>query len=98
MLTDGISQDPVSRQALLLKARGVEVFAVGIGRALKRRQLLQIAHDRQHVSVVSFRGLDRLSKAIRSQICQIITPTGMYVAENSAGPLILYPLCFASHI
>ena len=76
MLTDGISQDRVGRQAALLKARGVEVFAVGIGRALKRRQLLQIAKDSRHVSVVSFRGLATLSKAIRSKICQIITPTG----------------------
>ena len=76
MLTDGISQDRVGRQASLLKARGVEVFAVGIGRALKRRQLLQIAKDSRHVSVVSFRGLATLSKAIRSKICQIITPTG----------------------
>ena len=76
MLTDGISQDRVSRQAALMKARGVEVFVVGIGKALKRRQLLQIAQDRQHVSVVSFRGLATLSRAIRSKICQIITPTG----------------------
>ena len=82
MLTDGISQDRVTRQALLLKARGVEVFAVGIGKALKRRQLLQIASDRQHVSVVSFRGLKTLSKAIRTKICQIITPTGLYFLKQ----------------
>lgn len=76
MLTDGISQDRVARQASLLKAKGVEVFAVGIGRALKRRQLLQIATDRNHISVVSFRGLAALSKMMRSKICQLVRPTG----------------------
>lgn len=76
MLTDGISQDRVGRQASLLKAKGVEVFVVGIGRALKRRQLLQIATDRNHVSVVSFRELAALSKMIRSKICQLVQPTG----------------------
>ena len=76
MLTDGISQDRVARQASLLRAKQVEIFTVGIGQALKRRQLLQIATDRNHVSVVSFRGLATLSKAIRSKICQVVTPTG----------------------
>lgn len=79
MLTDGISQDRVARQASLLRAKQVEIFTVGIGQALKRRQLLQIATDRNHVSVVSFRGLASLSKAIRSKICQVITPTGKYM-------------------
>lgn len=79
MLTDGISQDRIDREASLMKGKGVEVFTVGIGRALKRRQLLQIATDRNHVSVVSFRGLATLSKAIRSKICQLITPTGLYL-------------------
>lgn len=80
MLTDGISQDRVARQASLMRAKGVEVFTVGIGRALKRRQLLQIATDRNHVSVVSFRGLATLSKAIRSKICQLIKPTGWCIS------------------
>ena len=80
MLTDGISQDRVARQASLLRAKQVEIFTVGIGQALKRRQLLQIATDRNHVSVVSFRGLATLSKAIRSKICQLITPTGLYMS------------------
>lgn len=75
MITDGISQDRVARQASLLKANGVELFVVGIGKVLKMRQLLQIATDRQHISVVSFRGLAALSRAIRSKICQIITPS-----------------------
>lgn len=83
MLTDGISQDRVARQASLLRAKKVEIFTVGIGRALKRRQLLQIATDRNHVSVVSFRGLATLSKAIRSKICQLITPTGWYMSLSS---------------
>ena len=91
MLTDGISQDPVSRQAALLKAQGVEVFVVGIGKALKRRQLLQIANDRQHFSVASFRGLATLSNAIRSKICQIITPPGLCI-----GSLIRKNSCYYS--
>ena len=91
MLTDGISQDPVSRQAALLKAQGVEVFVVGIGKALKRRQLLQIANDRQHFSVASFRGLATLSNAIRSKICQVITPPGLCI-----GSLIRKNSCYYS--
>ena len=75
LLTDGISKDSVTREASLLKASGVEVFAIGIGRALRTSQLFQIAKDRQHVFTASFRGLAALSKTMRSKICQI-GPTG----------------------
>ena len=76
LLTDGRSKDRVTQEASLLKASGVEVFAIGIGRALSTSQLLQIAKDRHHVSTVSFRGLAALSSELKSKICQTVGPTG----------------------
>lgn len=76
MLTDGLSKDGVRREASLLKTRDVEVFAVGIGKAVRLSQLLQIATDRQHVSFVSFRALATLSSSMKAKICQRVGPTG----------------------
>lgn len=76
LLTDGLSKDGVRREASLLKTRDVEVFAVGIGKAVRLSQLLQIATDRQHVSFVSFRALATLSSSMKAKICQRVGPTG----------------------
>ena len=69
-MTDGISQDRVQRPALALKSHGVWVFALGIGRRYRRRQLQQIATNRRYVFTANFRGLNRVARRISRKICR----------------------------
>lgn len=70
VVTDGISQDEVSSAASRMKASGVEVFAIGLGKRFRRRQLLQMATDRNHVLTVSFSALMTLILNLKNQVCQ----------------------------
>lgn len=70
LLTDGMSQDRVGPAASRIKATGVEVFAIGLGKKFKRRQLLQLATDQNHVLTVSFGTLMTLILKLKNQVCQ----------------------------
>ncbi len=69
-MTDGISQDRVRRPALALRNQGVWVFALGIGRRYRRRQLQQIASNRRYVFTANFRSLTRVSRRIATKLCR----------------------------
>lgn len=70
LITDGISQDRVGPAASRLKATGTEVFAVGVGKNYRRRQLYHIATDRKHVVTTSFSMLMTIILALKKQVCQ----------------------------
>ena len=52
------------------KASGVEVFAIGLGKKVKHRQLRLIATDRNHVMTTSFSTLMTLILKLKNQICR----------------------------
>ena len=70
LMTDGVSQDRVGPAASRMKATGVEVFAIGLGRKFKRRQLQQMATDQNHVLTVSFSALMTSILKLKNQVCQ----------------------------
>ena len=69
VMTDGRSQDRVSRPARALKRRGVEIFAVGIGKRYNIRQLFQIASSKRHVYTAGFRNLASIVRVIKTKAC-----------------------------
>ncbi|EDO50081.1 predicted protein, partial [Nematostella vectensis] len=75
VLTDGKSQDSVGQPAAFIKNQGVELFAIGVGRNYRRRDLNQIA-SRGNVFTAKFENLGRIIGAIKSKVCrpQPITP------------------------
>ena len=70
VMTDGISQDRVRRPALALKSQGVRVFALGIGRRYRRRELHQIATNERYVFTANFRSLNQAARRISRKICR----------------------------
>ena len=70
VMTDGISQDRVRRPALALKSQGVRVFALGIGRRYRRRELHQIATNGRYVFTANFRSLNQAARRISRKICR----------------------------
>lgn len=75
VLTDGKSQDLVRSPASRLRARGCEIFVLGIGRGYKKSQLKQIATDSSHIFTVSFRSLGKVIQNIKTKACQKPLPT-----------------------
>ena len=69
VMTDGRSQDRVSRPSRALKRRRVEIFAVGIGKRYNIRQLFQIASSRRHVYTAGFRNLASIVRVIKTKAC-----------------------------
>lgn len=63
------SRDRVERAARLLKRNGVEVFVVGIGRRVKRTELIKIATSGLHVFTVTLRTLSAVLDTIRLKAC-----------------------------
>ena len=69
VMTDGHSQDRVSRPARALKRLGIEIFAVGIGKHYNIRQLFQIASSKRHVYTAGFRNLASIVRVIKKKAC-----------------------------
>lgn len=70
LITDGISQDRVGPASTRLKGTGAEVFAVGVGKKYRRRQLFQIATDQNHVLTTSFSMLMTVILKLKNHVCQ----------------------------
>lgn len=70
LFTDGMSQDRVGPAASRMKATGAEVFAIGLGKKYRRRQLQEIATDQYHVMTVSFGLLMSIIQKLKNQVCQ----------------------------
>ena len=71
LVTDGVSFDDVSRPALELKRRGIEVFCLGVGKDVNEAQLDLIASDpkENHVFLAPLNDADALIGRIQREIC-----------------------------
>lgn len=72
LVTDGSSTDDVSRPAIELKRRGIEVFCLGVGQDVNKTQLNVIASEpsKEHVFLAPFNDADTLMEKIQKGICQ----------------------------
>lgn len=70
LVTDGKSYDRVARPAAVLRNMGVEVFALGVGRRISMKQLIQIASNRRHIFTANFRNLGSFVRAIKQKACK----------------------------
>ena len=78
VLTDGKSRDDVRLGSSGLKATGVEVIVIAIGRRVNTAQLLQIASSPSHVLRANFRSLQTLIRKIKRKACsRAPRPIGM---------------------
>ena len=69
VFVSGRSRDRVERAARALKRIGVEVFVVGIGRGVTRKELIKIATNGVHVFTTSLRTLSAVLYTIRNKAC-----------------------------
>lgn len=79
VLTDGVSRNTqeTRREAALLKAQGIHVFAIGIGNALDTNELEAIGSDPKetHVhEVADFNVLNRIRNKLAFQVCKAQGP------------------------
>ena len=70
-MTDGRSEDDVSRPAKMLKAQGVKIFCIAIGRYINGKQLDTIASmpRRTHIFTGDWRHLQLIINPVRDAIC-----------------------------
>lgn len=83
LVTDGSSTDDVSRPAIELKRRGIEVFCLGVGRDVNKTQLDVIASEpaKDHVFLAPFNDADTLMERIQKGICQSANRSGELLNE-----------------
>jgi hypothetical protein len=78
VITDGKSKSPgdTINQANIAKAEGITVIALGVGTAIFRDELRQIAtSERKVFEVADFKTLHQIISAMRDLICQSKGPT-----------------------
>lgn len=69
MFVSARSRDRVERAARVLRRIGVELFVVGIGRGVKRTELIKIATNGMHAFTTSLRTLSAVLDTIRLKAC-----------------------------
>lgn len=69
VLTDGKSQDDVSRPARNLRKAGVRIIAVGTGTRFSVTQLRQIATGRRSVFTSNFKSMLNIVRLIKRKAC-----------------------------
>lgn len=69
VFVSGRSRDSVERAARALRRIGVEVFVVGIGRRVSRKELMKIATNGLHVFTASLSTLSTVLDTIRNKAC-----------------------------
>lgn len=72
VITDGASQDSVTKPAADLRNSGVTIFCVGVGPGFNVAQLNDMATDpdSDHVFKVDFKSLDTIVNKIKDMVCQ----------------------------
>jgi collagen type VI alpha len=85
LITDGVSYDDVTRPALELKRRGVEIFVVGVGRNIVRNELESIGSTPadEHVVMTSYDFSDAMLEDIKHRICLSAQRKGTFVTRHS---------------
>ncbi|XP_032219271.2 uncharacterized protein LOC5518731 isoform X2 [Nematostella vectensis] len=71
LITDGVSYDDVTKPAVQLQHKGVEIFCVGVGDNVVRKELETIASSPQsdHVIMTSYNMLEATLEQIKQKVC-----------------------------
>lgn len=101
VLTDGKSQDEVSRAAEAARKKGVILFAIGVGSATEEAQLRDIANkpfSKYVFSVEDYKAISRIIQVIRQKLCEgkldlIISSLCTFSLNASYQCLLLVPFC-----
>ena len=82
LVTDGFSSDDVSRPAIELKRRGIEVFCLGVGNNVNQTQLDIIASEpkNSHVFLAPFNDAAVFMGRIQKEICHSARRAGKQLA------------------
>ncbi|KAK3740799.1 hypothetical protein QZH41_010083, partial [Actinostola sp. cb2023] len=89
VLTDGQSSDNSVGPANALKKTGVEIFAIGVGNAYQKQELIAMATDGRHVFTSGFKSLKAIEKTIKDMVCE--PPTVAYKTQcQCCGDLYTY--------
>jgi collagen type VI alpha len=74
VITDGNSADSVKANADLAKARGITMFAIGVGPNINQQQLKEMASGPNFVlNVQNFNDLSKIRGQLSQQACEVIT-------------------------
>ncbi|XP_051935371.1 collagen alpha-1(XXI) chain isoform X2 [Hippocampus zosterae] len=100
VLTDGKSQDEVSKAAEAARKKGVILFAIGVGSETEEAQLRAIANkpfSTYVFSVEDYKGISRIIQVIRQKLCEeTVCPARIPIdSRDEKGFDILYHLNFA---
>ncbi|XP_061646514.1 collagen alpha-1(XXI) chain isoform X2 [Phyllopteryx taeniolatus] len=100
VLTDGKSQDEVSKAAEAARKKGVILFAIGVGSETEEGQLRAIANQPFSTyvfSVEDYRGISRIVQVIRQKVCEeTVCPARIPIdSRNEKGFDILFHLNLA---
>ncbi|TRY89145.1 hypothetical protein DNTS_018070, partial [Danionella cerebrum] len=86
VVTDGKSQDDVTDPSLEARARGITVFAVGVGSEITTSELVTIANEPQQEYVLyaeDYSDIERIRDAMEQKICEeSLCPTRIPVASR----------------
>ncbi|XP_031561366.1 vitrin-like [Actinia tenebrosa] len=88
VLTDGQSSDDATGPAKALKNAGVEVFAIGVGNAFWKQELMDIASDGRHIFTSGFKSLKAIENTVKNMICD--GPNGTYKCQCPCGCVYTY--------
>ncbi|XP_061692992.1 collagen alpha-1(XXI) chain [Syngnathoides biaculeatus] len=100
VLTDGKSQDEVSKAAETARKKGVNLFAIGVGSETEEGQLRAIANkpfSTYVFSVEDYKGISRIVQVIRQKLCEeTVCPARIPIdSRDEKGFDILFHLNFA---
>lgn len=82
MFVSARSRDRVERAARVLRRIGVELFVVGIGRGVKRTELIKIATNGMHAFTTSLRTLSAVLHTTRLKACSGIVFIGVLICSE----------------
>lgn len=90
VLTDGLSLNPdvTAREASLLKKMGVQIFSIGIGNGIDKRELTDIASeptDKFLMHVDGFGTLSTIKMKLAARTCTIPPSNGFPFSADQAG-------------
>lgn len=69
LITDGRSQDSLKQPVRKLKAAGVDIISIGIGKNYLQRELLAMATNPRFVFTAAFRAMQRITAMVKRRAC-----------------------------
>lgn len=78
VITDGKSNDRILKEATKLKKAGVNIIAVGLGKAASHKELRKIASTRKNVFFTGFKTMQNIVSLVKRRACKSM----YHIAEN----------------